>query len=611
METQRRRAPFTTAITVCAALAGTLLSACSSAPGSLPGRPGFPGESPGVAGEETGNGASYPDGQFPLPADDADYALFDAVREALQRGDWLAATLALPHPAAAPIFAEAPEANQSVELWIRYYQARIAWLRGDLPAHGALLETLAAVEPGSVLARELLLHQLKISQLAGTASDSVTLNLALARMGGHPDHPGADGEKALWSAANRSGLASALSAWGAQYSGHPAQKRAERLQNAAASDIGTTQVALLVPLSGPLQAAGDAVSRGFMAAYYTNPQDAITVDILDTGRYASVQEAYAAATLRGAKVVIGPLGKHPVAELAAQAALPVPLLTLNRADTEPLLAGEPGIALPSPQSHGTDQELPKTAPFANLNPRLLQLSLAPEDEAVQLAARAFADGGRRALLIYPQGSWGERMESALRQRWASLGGQIPAQAQFGSAGTHSESVRDALGLDASAQRSRRLQVLFGESLEAPGRRREDLDVIFLLTRNSSDARSLKPLVNYHYAGDLPVYALSSADTGSNDPTLNRDLGGMRMLVMPWRLQDRLPGLESAAAAGSYAGLHALGADAYHLARRWHLMASGGGSLYEGLTATLSSSARGILQRELKMAEFDRGRLRPR
>jgi outer membrane PBP1 activator LpoA protein len=93
--------------------------------------------------------------------------------------------------------------------------------------------------------------------------------------------------------------------------------------------------------------------------------------------------------------------------------------------------------------------------------------------------------------------------------------------------------------------------------------------------------------------------------------VNQDLGGLQLLAMPWRLgQETLPGNDSDASS-SFAALHALGADAYSLARRWWRMQSVAAPIYPGLTAELQRGPDGSLLRRLSMAEFDRGRLRPR
>jgi outer membrane PBP1 activator LpoA protein len=573
---------------------------------------------------------------------------FASTRAALAAGDWLGARLALERVADADVVisdaqtagfgSTTPDTVQqpgnesnTIALWSEFYAAKIALLRGDLDGHAAAVESLRFQQLPMQLRQALLQHQLENAQLSGDASAQLQYSLRLQSpsAGTEPESPAGNAVDTAnlsesltatsWTAAqhvsaeeagalrqqgneeirgwldlatanatnNPRDAAAALTAWQSQYPGHSASQHATALRDGALRDAQSAKMTLLLPLSGPLEKAGEALSQGFIAAYFADRNRELSLDVLDSRRYASIAEAYAEAQARGADIVVGPLGKREVEALLAQPDLPIPLLTLNRPES--------GSGSISKGSAGA-----------------LQLSLAPEDEAAQLAEDAFASGARRALLIRPRGTWGDRMEAALATRWRAMGGQLPAQAIYDKPSAHSDTIRDALGLDASTARSAAVRALFSERVETLGRRREDLDVVFLLGKSSEEAQAIKPLVNYHYAGDLPVYALSTADSGAANTNLNRDLGGLRLLAMPWRLdEDRLPGSEDSEALGSAPALHALGADAYALARRWWRMRSAAAPSYRGLTAELRPTMNGSLERRLKLAEFDRGALLPR
>ena len=547
----------------------------------------------------------------PASFEAVDESLFDPVRDALRRSDWLAATLALPVVAPGP----RPDTATGDETprWIDYYRARIALLRGDLRAHGEGMTALLGTALSPALEREVLTHLLAVAVLrddpaeqlrlaqrlasrgdtgacAPSACDEVTWHAAqqLAMTAGTRQVDGGSDEGRGWislaraaQAGSAPAVAAAVGAWIDDHPQHPAGPRASLLQSGALRDAQTAQVALLLPLSGPLSAASDAVTRGFVAAYIARGDGQTGIEVIDSRRFDDTRASLDAARAAGAGVVVGPLGKLQVAELLAAPPPDMPVLALNR------------------------PEVPAAAAT------VLQLSLAPEDEAIQLAEQVFVRGARRALLVRPGDTWGDRIESALRGRWEALGGHIGATAAYGAPEGYSNTIRDALALDASQQRAAALRSLFTETVETSGRRRGDLDVIFLLTRSAAEARALKPLVDYHYAGDLPVYALSTADGGGLDPGRDRDLEGLRLLVMPWRLQrGSVPGLATEGSAGSFDALHALGADAYDLGRRWWQVHSAATPIVAGFTADLRSDAEGVLLRRLRMAEFNRGALRP-
>ncbi|AQA19784.1 hypothetical protein BST95_17570 [Halioglobus japonicus] len=195
-------------------------------------------------------------------------------------------------------------------------------------------------------------------------------------------------------------IASELPQWQSTYPAHPAGSPLPGgLQYLQGTPAAPSQVALMLPLSGRLAPAGKAVRDGYLASYFTARKGNAApyeVRIIDSNRYATISEAYQAAVTGGAGMVVGPLSKNAVAELALSPSRPVPVLALNQMDG----------ALPPGDS------------------ALIQFALAPEDEAAQIAEVAFGDAARRALLLRPAGAWGDKMEQALRERWQTLGAAL-------------------------------------------------------------------------------------------------------------------------------------------------------------------------------------------
>jgi hypothetical protein len=241
----------------------------------------------------------------------------------------------------------------------------------------------------------------------------------------------------------------------------------------------------------------------------------------------------------------------------------------------------------------------------------VQLSLAPEDEAEGLAELAFGSGARRAVIISPTGDWGSKVDAALRSRWTALGGSVASSATYGEYEEYSSSVKSTLSLDASEQRGRDLQDALDVEIAFTPRRRQDADIIFLLSRTGTEARSIKPLLAYHYAGDLPVYALSTIYSGVPDER-NQDLDGIRLVEMPWVLGAN-PSLRSALASSgsdmSYTRLNALGADAFMVQSGFGRLQSGADALFRGNTGLLTMDPDLSIQRELSAATFDEGALK--
>ena len=204
------------------------------------------------------------------------------------------------------------------------------------------------------------------------------------------------------------------------------------------------------------------------------------------------------------------------------------------------------------------------------------------------------------------------MEQALRARWTDLGGQFLSVANYSSREDYSSSMAGALNRPDSERRANKLRSMLATNIEFTPRRRDDLDVIFLLSSSSGEARSLKPLLAYHYAGDVPVYATSSIYRGTPDPA-DRDLSGIQLVETPWLLgqSEALRTTLEAAQSGAqeYSRLNALGADAYLLQARLSQLQAGPAVHIRGHTGLLSLNAALHIARELKPATFDGGALK--
>jgi hypothetical protein len=253
-------------------------------------------------------------------------------------------------------------------------------------------------------------------------------------------------------------------------------------------------------------------------------------------------------------------------------------------------------------------------PDALAVPPPIQLNLDPEDEARQLAEFAFDSGARNALIVRPEGDWGDRVAGALTERFRELAGDVQATAVYSNQADYSSSLKTALSLSDSEARATRLRRLLAEPTEFIPRRRQDLDVIFMLSERPQQARLLKPLLAFHYAGDLPVYATSHIFSGRRDPQRDRDLNGTRILETPWTLEPEtlLPATVTQAGADeAQSHMYALGADAFMLNWRLAQLRKSTEARVRGQTGLLSMDANSRVHRELKPALIRNGLPVPR
>ncbi len=379
-----------------------------------------------------------------------------------------------------------------------------------------------------------------------------------------------------------------LESWRAQWPDHPANRNLpedlQLLQTLIANQ--PRQIALLLPLQGRMAKAGEAVRDGFFAAYYQALYEYNRAPVIrqyDTSD--DVIQAYEQAVAEGADLVIGPLDKEKVTELSLLPALPVPLLTLNYVDA----------TLPGEQQH------------------IVQFGLAVEDEARQVARQAYLEGHRYALAIVPSQEWSERSARAFKEEWEALGGVLVNTSQFVGSGDYSSVIKNAMLVEQSDVRAQELQQLFGTRVHHQTRRRQDVDMIFLIA-DPVQARQIKPMLAFHYAGSLPVYATSQVYSGVRDEKADRDLNGVRFNAAPWLFdntsREKQAINQHAQSSAVYSRLHALGVDAYRLYPRLQQLAQVPDMRLYGATGALRLLPNGRIEREQIWARFRNGVAQP-
>ncbi|MCJ8170684.1 penicillin-binding protein activator [Atopomonas sediminilitoris] len=379
-----------------------------------------------------------------------------------------------------------------------------------------------------------------------------------------------------------------VQAWRSDYPQHPAAaelpSKLEQLLSSAGQPL--QHIALLLPAEGELAGVGRALRDGFMAARLQSVQqgaDTPEITLYDSSRLTSLDDFYQQAAAAGAQLVIGPLDKQQVSELARRTELPIPTLALNYAE-------------------GTS-----SAPA-----QMFQFGLAAEDEARSAAQQAWADGHRRAIAMVPNSAWGRRVAGAFEQAWTSMSGQLLATSHVDQPVELANQIAEFLDLRSSEQRTKRLAATLGKDLNAVPTRRQDVDFVFLAA-SPIQARQIKPTLTFQYAGDLPVYATSHVNSGFSAQEI-KDMNGIRFCETPWLLDQEDALRQQLAstwpqATGSLGRLYAMGIDAYRLAPRLNQLLLMPDAPVDGETGRLSLTSERRIQRSLPWAEFTDGQVR--
>jgi len=385
-----------------------------------------------------------------------------------------------------------------------------------------------------------------------------------------------------------SALSAELERWRSEHPEHPAsgQLLDDVLANLSTLSNYPDSVAVLLPLTGKQKTLGQAIRDGYLAAHFTlssddnRPQLAF-YDTATAGGLAAYEQAMAA----GAEFVVGPLLKK---------------------DIEQLISPEPEVNVLALNFLPDDTDTPSG---------FFQFALSPEDEARAAADRAADEGLLNAVALIPDNTWGERVINAFRKQLEKRGGQLlAAQAYPANVSDYSDPIRRILLLDESQARHDRLTANINRQLEFEPRRRHDVDLIFI-GANAAIAKLINPQLNFHYAGDLPVFATSAVhQPGSAD---NPDLNGIMFPDIPWLLNPNQSVSANQAVLERYWGsgttqlsrFYALGYDAYYLTA---MLNSGGrkrGLVAEGVTGLLEMDRDGQLHRKLLWAQIVKGQPR--
>jgi outer membrane PBP1 activator LpoA protein len=346
-------------------------------------------------------------------------------------------------------------------------------------------------------------------------------------------------------------------------------------------------IAFILPISSPYKAAAEAILDGFKAMNSDQSMgNRYALRIYDYGREpTNAPLYYRQAIIEGADLVIGPLGRQSVESLMTQPELTTPTVILS----------PPGDEMTTTNN-------------------LYQFSLSQELEAEHVAQRAWLDGHRRAAILYPATAIGQRMAIAFANRFVGLGGEVISDERYQPGNTDfSASVRKLLDIESSEQRIAAMKSLLGEKIVSETRRRQDIDLIFLPATNKN-ARLIKPVLDFFYAFDLPVYSTSRIFPGHLDTVGDIDLEGIRFPDMPWMiatnveieslrtfLQGAWPNRET-----SYNRLYALGMDLHSIIPLIDGFSRNPLLHYRGLSGILNMDENGIIDRQLLWAKFRRG-----
>lgn len=379
------------------------------------------------------------------------------------------------------------------------------------------------------------------------------------------------------------------------------------------------QILVMLPLSGRLENTGMAIKEGILSAFYQalqNASDTSDVPQLEFVDTVSKSPQELAESVGQHRWVIGPLLKETIEAVVPLIPHNVNVLALNRAD---LNAEKPPVGMLEPFTTPMEETRIQTEPGF--------FSLAPEDEAYQLADHIFNSGYRAPIIVAAQSSIYQRMNDAFSQRWQTLNTRHASKDKvnltsidFSDSTTLREGITQALDVAQSKDRINQIRYMVNEELYNVPRSRGDIDAIVVFA-SPEQTELLNPMVEASlspFDGKVvPVYATSRSMEYDSSKNQWRDLQNVRFLDMPWMMPDnQWQALQSQSETlwphrGTQLNrLFAFGVDAYNLLPSLHTMGLLPQVEVAGLTGTLSMNDDHQIERRLPQAKIDNERVIP-
>ncbi len=376
----------------------------------------------------------------------------------------------------------------------------------------------------------------------------------------------------------------ALNDWRILWESHPAMALPPEdlmVVQTAGELLVANRIGVILPLSGNLAEPAAAIREGMEAALEVARQQGKptpTLATIDSSQLIDANQIMLQAQQQGLDLLLGPLDSSLIQQLSNLPALNIPVLALNSA----------------PQGPST--------PW--------QLELSSEHDVRTLVQKAMAEGHKRFLVITPGAPWGDRVRDSLISHVEQFGGQVVGTLGYDANTNYDPQIAQLMKTDASKEREKVLRDLLRHRLEFQERRRQDADAI-LMTALPDAARLIKPMLDYHFATDMPIYATSHIYPGDANATRDVDLNGVNFCDLPWILEPpsdahRLLSSSGKNTLSRFGRLYALGIDAIEIYPWLEQLQYSPDAYIDGETGRLQLMGGKQVQRELTCTQFDQG-----
>ncbi|WP_227803907.1 penicillin-binding protein activator [Marinomonas profundi] len=345
-------------------------------------------------------------------------------------------------------------------------------------------------------------------------------------------------------------------------------------------EMAPQRIVLMLPMTGQLARASQAIVDGFFASYYNQKEAKASVHIINVSHYSNINDALAAANEKQPDVIIGPLQKNNVAQIS-RLDLPYPVIALNQLDI-------------------------------NQHPKnLYHFSLTAEDDIQELITFAKQEGATKAAILSIQDTWALKQSDEFRAAAEKANVTITSnQAYANTPLGRQNAVQSLLLINESYARKRLVEQWSGEKVDSIARSRKDLDYVYYIGK-LDDAKQIRPLLDFYFADQIPMLASSTLndsapDRSTKDEDIERILFTEAPALIPTsKIDNALTKIQS---SNILQRLQALGADAYLLANKHPLFTLLPSTKISANTGIITMDENGIFHKRPEIMTYRKGSL---
>lgn len=449
-------------------------------------------------------------------------------------------------------------------------------------------------------------------------------------------------------------LSTAVREWQTRYPRNPAALTlpVSLLRLSQPSVSTSSQIALLLPLTGQAKVFGEAIRQGFLDAQSGLPQpqampepespknddslasilEELGIKNTETPTTDTAQEttektettqnkekessAFSSnTTLRldpvaqnARQVIVYDTNSQPIDVLLKKvqqdgANLIVgPLLKPEVMKTIELQSGLPVLAL---------NEL-DTIPSATT---VCFFSLSPEDETRNAAQHLRQQQKANPLIIVPDNKFGQRMAQTFADEWQRTGGGTVLQQTFSSVESLKASINRGVGIRMTGTPILPTEnaplPLDSQSIPSAG---GAIDSVYIIA-TSDELTLIKPMIDMAISTQKrpPIYVSSRSNQGGTGPDFRMEMDGIQFSDIPLMTGANLPLMQKASSkfANDYSlmRLYAMGIDAWSLANNYNDLTKGT-LRFNGISGSLRVEDNCTVYRQLPWMQFKQGKIEP-